>query len=657
VVFKRHWPLIAKTYWCPVCNVPLLSSQCYKCGGEGYELKLREPGDVRIAFEHDINQLLNALSMEKSKSRFFYERIILLNKTTHIDDAKEVIVDGNIFGIMLYNPFESKWEFRPSYYGALRLIEKDVIETLIIREKIKPTQIIALPAPLEKQHYVVLVNTKEEPVGLAKVISKNKIKVIKVYKQKFYFETSARKATLEDVIRANDDRLDSMIQEATKFLEKMHSKISKKVIVSFSGGKDSLVSLHLTLRSLGDCPLLFNDTGIELPETVKIVHEVADHYGLDLEVAEAGNAFWESVKFYGPPARDYRWCCKVAKLVPLARKILKNYPSGILNIVGQRAYESLDRARSPRIWRNKWIPTITSISPIQYWNQLAIWLYIFRNKLKANPLYYVGFDRIGCYMCPASRLAEFEVVKKTHPTLWNKWESFLYKWAKRINAPKEWVTLGLWRWLGPATPKKVLAKKHREFIEKWREQYRAWLDMYIVETSISNEKANILFSKGIDLSKIEKTCSILGKNVVRRERILIVKNDSKDVTYVFSERGTLSVRAKNNVLEETLDAVKLTYRSMYCTECLSCVTLCPTGSVSIGENHEVLVNPTTCIMCRACLDICPIADVMVEKIVSALILNKYDAWRRETKRKREEVAKFLEKLLRVKLATKCPNIS
>ena len=165
MVFKKHWPLIARTYWCPVCNVPLLSSRCYKCGGEGYELKLREPGDVRIAFEHDISQLLKALSMEKSKSSFFREGIILLNKTTHIDDAKEVIVDGNIFGIMLYNPFESKWEFRPSYYGALRLIEKDVIEILTIREKIKPTQIITLPAPLEKQHYVVLVNTKEEPVG------------------------------------------------------------------------------------------------------------------------------------------------------------------------------------------------------------------------------------------------------------------------------------------------------------------------------------------------------------------------------------------------------------------------------------------------------------------------------------------------------------
>jgi len=657
VVFKKYWPLTSRTYWCPTCNVPLLSSRCYKCGGEGYEIKLREPGDVRIAFEHDINQILSSLNIrEKFKPKFFYEKIILLNKTTHIDDAKEVIIDGNIFGVMLYNPFESRWEFRPSYYGALKLIEENSIETVIVRGKVKPTQIIASPTLSEKQ-YVVLLNTGEEPIGLAKVVSYGKMKVVKVYRQKFYFETSARKATIEDVIKANEERLNSMVQEATKFLEKMHAKISKRILVSFSGGKDSLVSLHLTLQSLGDCPLLFNNTGIELPETIRTVHEVADRYGLDLEVADAGNAFWKSVGFYGPPARDYRWCCKVAKLVPLARKILKDYPNGILNIVGQRAYESLDRARSPRIWRNKWIPTIVSISPIQYWNQLAIWLYIFKNKLQVNPLYYMGFDRIGCYMCPASRLAEFEVVKKTHPALWGKWESFLYKWAKRINAPKEWVTLGLWRWLGPATPKKLLVRRHREFVENWREQYRAWLDMYVVKTNIDNEEASILFSKSIDLAKVEKACSILGNNVVRKEEVLVVENDSRDVIFTFNKRGLLIVKAKNNIIEETLDAVKLTYRSMYCTKCLSCVTLCPTGSISVSKDYEVIVNSATCIMCRACLDICPIADVMVEKIVNALILNRYDAWRRETRRKREEVAKFLEKLLRVKLAAKCPNIS
>ena len=123
MVMKRRWPVTSKTYWCPECNIPLLSSYCYKCGGEGYELKLREPGDVRLAFRYDLNQILKSLSVEKQHSLLneLSRKIILLNKTTHIDDAKEVIVDGNIFGIMLYNPFERKWEFRPSYYGALHL--------------------------------------------------------------------------------------------------------------------------------------------------------------------------------------------------------------------------------------------------------------------------------------------------------------------------------------------------------------------------------------------------------------------------------------------------------------------------------------------------------------------------------------------------------
>jgi len=659
VVMKRRWPVTSKTYWCPECNIPLLSSYCYKCGGEGYELKLREPGDVRLAFRYDLNQILKSLSVEKQHSLLneLSRKIILLNKTTHIDDAKEVIVDGNIFGIMLYNPFERKWEFRPSYYGALHLLEKNAVETCIVKDKIKTNQLLYKKVGLVKEKYVILVNNNGEPKGLGKTMSNGKIRVIKVYKQKFYFETSRNTATIQDVIKGNEERLRHMENEATKFLLKMHSKISKRPIVSFSGGKDSLVSLHLTLQSLGECPLLFNNTGIELPETIETVYETADKYCLNVEEANAGNAFWKSVKFYGPPARDYRWCCKVAKLVPLARKILKKYPTGILNIVGQRAYESLDRAKSPRIWRNKWIPTVISISPIQYWNQLAIWLYIYKYKLKVNPLYYVGFDRIGCFMCPAGRLAEFEVVESSHPELWNRWEAFLYKWAERINAPKEWVNLGLWRWLGPATPKKILAKNAREYVEKWKEHYKAWLDMTVASVSINEKESRIVFSRNIDLNKVRKTCYVLGREIEEKEDTLTVFNGNRNIIYAFTRKGILTVKAKENLLEETLDAVKVIYRSLYCTKCLSCETLCPTSSIRVDIDNGVIINPATCITCRACLDICPIADVLVEKIVISLILGKYDAWRRKSRRKREKVAKFLESLLRVRLATKCPNIS
>jgi len=45
--------------------------------------------------------------------------------------------------------------------------------------------------------------------------------------------------------------------------------------------------------------MLFNDTGLELPETVENVMRVRDHYGLQLVEANAGDKFWEALPVFG----------------------------------------------------------------------------------------------------------------------------------------------------------------------------------------------------------------------------------------------------------------------------------------------------------------------------------------------------------------------
>ncbi len=660
-MLRKHWPKVAKIYWCPNCNIPLVSSKCSKCGGEGIEVKLREPADARLAFKRDIEEALKA-SKEKfgTEKAFKYavenSEIILLNKTTHIDDAKELVANGNNIGILLFNPFTLKWEFRPSYYGALRILENNAAETITVRDKIKENEIIPFrKESIEQGKYVILVDPNYTPLGLGQTLSNGKIRVIKKFKYRFIYEVSNNRSSLNDVLKGNSEKLEKQVEEATAFIEKMSKKVRKPVIVSFSGGKDSLVSLHLVLKNVGEPTLLFNNTGIELPETIETVTKVSEKYNLKLEIANAGNAFWKAVKIFGPPARDYRWCCKVAKLVPLAKKMLEKWPTGALNIVGQRAYESLERARSTRIWRNKWVPLVISASPIQYWSQLSIWLYIFREKLVniVNPLYFRGFDRIGCFMCPASRLAEFEEVKRTHPELWSKWESFLYKWAKKIGAPKEWVTLGLWRWLGPAAPKKVLSKKTSFNAYEWYNLYNKWVDFKPVNFNNDTKSFKLRFNKQLDLKTISHIAIILGKKVkpLNDEELRITADNVK---YVFKKAGEIEVSAYKHhekLVEEFLDAVKVIYRAQYCVDCGSCVTLCPTNAISI-VNKKPVVNENKCLHCRACNDICPISDVMVEKLIAALIFRKYDAWRRKTKRSRYETAQLLAELMkRTKLSS------
>jgi len=660
-MLRKHWPKIAKVYWCPNCNIPLVSSKCSKCGGVGVEVKLREPADARLAFKRDIE-----IALEASEEKFGTEKvfksvmgeseIILLNKTTHIDDAKELVINGNYAGILLFNPFTLKWEFRPSYYGALRILNDKVAETIIIKDKVKENEIIPFKGEsIDEGKYVILADPSDNPLGLGLVLKNGKIRVIKRYRYRFVYEIPNVRATLDDVLKGNIEKLEKQVEEATAFIEKISSKVGKPVIVSFSGGKDSLVSLHLTLRSIGEPLLLFNNTGIELSETVETVMKISEKYGLKLKVADAGNAFWDSVEIFGPPARDYRWCCKVAKLVPLAKKMLKEWPMGALNIVGQRAYESLERAKSTRIWRNKWVPLVINASPIQYWSQLSIWLYIFKEKLldNVNPLYFKGFDRIGCFMCPASRLAEFEEVKKTHPKLWSKWESFLCKWARKIGAPREWITLGLWRWLGPVAPKKVLSKKTTFNAHEWYSSYSKWIDLKPVEFNEDKISFRLRFNKQLNLEAISSIAVILGKTV-KFTNSDVIEVSADTLKYVFRGEGKVEVatyKPQEKIIEEFLDAVKIVYRAYYCVDCGSCVTLCPANAINI-VNKKPIVSKAKCLNCRACNDVCPISEVIVEKLIAALIFKKYDAWRRRTKRSRYETAQLLAELMRkIKLSS------
>ncbi|GAB6147859.1 phosphoadenosine phosphosulfate reductase domain-containing protein [Stetteria hydrogenophila] len=669
---RKAWPVVNRVYWCPGSNVPSLGKECGD-GSEAFEVRLTEPGDARPAMEHDFRNMEKGYRRETGSTRGF-NRLLgagvkVVNKVPFMDAMYEVVSEGVVIGRYYFDPLTMEWRFRFAQPGLLRVWDLEPlpkfkleggVKALLKRRVYRNT----INAPPLSQ--VVFVDENDYPVGLGYVSEDGEVvKTHSIYRRPQPASRSSRvNSTWDDAIKVNDYYIYYYKSRALKFIHVMVEKVKKPVLVSFSGGKDSLVALHLTLEAGYRPTLIFNDTGIEMPETIKAVEEVSKTWGLEVLVASAGDSFWRGAELVGPPGKDYRWCCKVAKLAPLARLLKEKYPDGAINIVGQRAFESLDRARSPRVWRNKWFPTILNISPVQEWSQLLVWLYIWKHKLPYNPLYDMGFDRIGCFMCPAGNLAEYEVVKETHPELWSKWEEFLERWAtQRLGFTREqarlWVERGLWRWLSDAPQKLRLARRIGFKAPDWREVYRRWLKPGLLEYKAEEGVARVVFKDSIKAEALDDQYPVMGA-FTRRGR----------GSYTLGRLGNVEVRASGNSItvkglrgvaarELVFDAAKLMYRWVNCIGCRLCELSCPTGAIRVVSEDGALkpkVNPSTCIHCKLCLDNCPVADVSVEHIAIALALDNPTAWRRSGKRTRESIVARYLKLHKFKLPTETPSL-
>ena len=251
--------------------------------------------------------------------------------------------------------------------------------------------------------------------------------------------------------------MDYLVKSSKNILKKYINKYNNKgyvINVSFSGGKDSAVSTLLAKEMIDDIDVLFIDTGLEYPETMKYVKDFAKKYDLNLHTIN-GDYFWDELDKEGIPTKDNRWCNSVCKLMPLKSFFMENYPNKkILTIDGSRKFESFARANLDYTRKSGFIDFQTNVFPILDWNAVDVWSYIYLNDVLYNPMYDKGFERIGCYMCPAALNSEFLRVRELHPNLWERWANYLKKYYSEDD-----ILRGFWRW-DELPPKMIEIKKN-----------------------------------------------------------------------------------------------------------------------------------------------------------------------------------------------------
>jgi len=237
-----------------------------------------------------------------------------------------------------------------------------------------------------------------------------------------------------------------------------------QVYVSFSGGKDSLVLLHLVRSIYPNVKGVFVDTGLEYPEIREFVKtfenietlipkqnfkQVIDKYGYPiisktiattirklrtqnlseryrnklLNGDERGNAGMLSKKYkylLDAPFKISEQCCDVMKKRPIVQF---EKESGLKQIVGTMAEDSFNRQiRYLKDGCNSFEKGKSK--PLSFWLQQDIWDYIKKNKLEYCSIYDTGIRHTGCMFCMFglqfdNKPDRFECMKKSHPQLHN----------------------------------------------------------------------------------------------------------------------------------------------------------------------------------------------------------------------------------------------
>ena len=611
----------ARFGWCDACGTLLLGDGCDACGSTGRQFLLSLPGDVRPAIGRSHELLVRLLQERFGAGPLLDGSLAFLNKVAGEDRTDEVVVGGRVIGTLRFDVRRQEHLLELKADGALLLAGSASKGTVSIRHQaghlkgkgVSGDDVLEVRGEFQEGDPVIVTTGGLVCAATAKSDSRNlagkerAVRIREVGRSENAWTPVP--ATWAEFINSNVSHLKRIESRAVSDVKSFASNRKEPVTLSFSGGKDSLACYGIAKRALKRLPLIFVDTGLEFPETRSYVEGFACNRREELLVASAGDAFWEQVGNFGPPAKDFRWCCKVCKLAPLTELIERRFPQGTITIEGNRALESFARSDIGFVESNPFVPNQTILNPIRGWRAADVWAYIWWKGLDYNPLYEEDFERIGCYLCPACLSSEWARTSSIHPELHARWEEHLLRWARENGAGRDYVRLGFWRWK-VLPPKMRLLAEDADLEVPHQRADRLRLSMvkgvspcvsggYSVEGVISTPSRR-------PFAKVGEALKTVGRTRISEEYGVALTKAGDSTIKAFAGGQVVATAPTPEKASAAFEAgVKAFLRAQLCTMCGICAKNCGKRAISLKDGIEV--DEERCVHCGRCVEACVVA--------------------------------------------------
>ena len=190
-----------------------------------------------------------------------------------------------------------------------------------------------------------------------------------------------------------------------------------KHFVLISGGKDSTATLLKLLEQNTEVEGLFCDTGWEHPYTYQYIKELEKFTNVKIHwVKNEEKSMLDIVEKYLPTDR-YRTCTMYLKETPTRHFLRQFKPEEVILYSGVRKDESSARSKRYKgitadgLYDSKYSiksQIVKECYPIIDWTTEQVKLYIKEQGFYLNPLYSLGFNRVGCFPCICSSTSDIE---------------------------------------------------------------------------------------------------------------------------------------------------------------------------------------------------------------------------------------------------------